>query len=244
VARTTASIFKDFPAVEWVLHFQNTGAADTPILESVQALDAPLRCADGDPIVHYAKGATCSMDDFMPLTRVLGPHGRLYLEPGGGRSSSDFLPFFNLQAEDEGVVMAIGWSGEWAATFSHPDPGPAFHIQAGMALTHLQLHPGEEIRTPRILTLFWQGDRRRGNNLLRQFILTHHRPSVGGEPVRAPITVPNWGATPAADHLENIRQIIAHDLPMDYYWIDAGWFGKGPWWRNPGNWEVKKDLYP
>ena len=58
------------------------------------------------------------------------------------------------------------------------------------------------------------------------------------------MTVPNWGETPAEDHLENIRQIISHDLPMDYYWIDAGWYGKGKWWRNPGNWEVKQDLYP
>jgi alpha-galactosidase len=244
LARATAIIFKDFPAVEWVMHFQNAGAADTPILENVQPLDALLRCADGDPTVHYAKGATCSMDDFMPLTRVLSPNGRLHLEPGGGRSSSEFLPFFNVEAKDEGVVVAIGWSGEWAATYSHPDPGAAFHVQAGMALTHLKLHSGEEIRTPRILTLFWQGEPRRGNNLLRQFILAHHRPTAGGKPVQAPITIGNWGGTPAADHLENIRQIVAHDLPMDYYWIDAEWFGNGPWWQNPGNWEVKRDLYP
>ncbi len=117
-------------------------------------------------------------------------------------------------------------------------------MQAGMALTHLKLHPGEEIRTPRILTLFWQGEPRRGNNLLRQFILAHHRPTAGGKPVQAPITNANWGGTPAASHLANIRQIIAHDLPLDYYWIDAEWFGKGPWWKNPGNWEVKRDLYP
>ena len=244
VARATVIIFKDFPAVEWVMHFQNAGAADTPILENVQPLDALLRCAEGDPTIHYAKGATCSMDDFMPLTRVLSPNGRLHLEPGGGRSSSQFLPFFNIEAKGEGVVVAIGWSGEWAATYSHPDPGASFQVQAGMALTHLKLHPGEEIRTPRILTLFWQGEPRRGNNLLRQFILAHHRPTAGGKPVQAPITNANWGGTPAAAHLENIRQIIAHDLPMDYYWIDAEWFGKGPWWKNPGNWEVKRDLYP
>jgi alpha-galactosidase len=242
--RITATLFKDFPAVEWVMHFKNTGGADTPILENVQALDSSLRCAEGDPTIHYAKGATCSMDDFKPMTRILGPRGRLHLEPGGGRSSSDFLPFFNLEAKDEGVVVAIGWSGEWAATYSRPESGTAFQVQAGMALTRLKLHPGEEIRTPRILTLFWQGDRRRGNNLLRQFILTHHRPIAGGKPIQCPITVPNWGETSAADHLENIRQIVAHGMPMDYYWIDAGWFGKGKWWQNPGNWNVKKDLYP
>lgn len=244
VARIRATVFQDFPAVEWVLHFENTGTGDTPILESIQALDASLQCPDGDPTIHYAKGATCSMDDFRPLTRVLSYNGGLRLQPGGGRSSSEFLPFFNIEGKGEGVVVAIGWSGEWAATYSHALPGSGFQIQAGMALTHLKLHPGEEIRSPRILTLFWQGERRRGNNLLRQHILAHHRPTVDGKPLQCPVTVPNWGETPAADHLENIRQIISHDLPMDYYWIDAGWYGKGKWWRNPGNWEVKKDLYP
>jgi hypothetical protein len=31
------TIFKDYPAVEWVLRLKNEGAADTPILEDVQA---------------------------------------------------------------------------------------------------------------------------------------------------------------------------------------------------------------
>ncbi len=244
VVRVVATVFEDFPAVEWVMHFKNAGNADTPILEDVQPLDAPLRCVAGDPIIHYARGATCSMNDFMPMTRTLGPRGGLHLEPDGGRSSSQFLPFFNLEAKGEGVVVAIGWSGEWAADFHRPENGDLFRAQAGMALTHLRLHPGEEIRTPRILTLFWQGERRRGNNLLRRFVLAHHRPAPGGKPLVTPITNHNWGGTPAADHLENIRQIIAHDLPVEYYWIDAEWFGQGPWWRNPGNWEVKKELYP
>ena len=29
--------YRDFPAVEWVVHLQNTGTADTPILEAIQA---------------------------------------------------------------------------------------------------------------------------------------------------------------------------------------------------------------
>ena len=242
--RIKVSVFRDFPAVEWTLYFKNAGSADSPILESIQALDTVLQCPGSDPTIHYAKGATCSMDDFMPLTRVLSYNGKMHLQPGGGRSSSEYLPFFNVEGKDEGVVVAIGWSGEWAARFSHPSPGPSFQTRAGMALTSLKLHPGEEIRSPKILTLFWQGDRRRGNNLLRQHILAHHRPKMAGKPLQCPVTIPNWGATSAATHLQNIQQIIAHDLPMDYYWIDAGWFGKGKWWQNPGNWEVKDYLYP
>ena len=42
VLHCVATIFKDFPAVEWVIYFKNTGSADTPILEDIQALDARL----------------------------------------------------------------------------------------------------------------------------------------------------------------------------------------------------------
>ncbi len=245
VVRAAATVYKDFPALEWVLNFHNTGTAETPILADIQTLDTMLRSASGDPVIHYAKGAVCSMDDFMPLRRALNTKGRLRVQPGGGRSSSDYLPFFNIETRDgNGVVIGIGWSGEWAAAFTR-DTGPEFRAQAGMDRTHLRLRPGEQIRTPLVLALFWEGgDRMRGHNLLRRFILKYHRPSAGGQLVNMPLCNSNWGGTKAADHLENIRQIVTHRLPMDYYWIDAEWFGKGPWYVNPGDWNVKKDLYP
>ncbi len=45
-------------------------------------------------------------------------------------------------------------------------------------------------------------------------------------------------------HLDNIQKIIRHQLPIQYYWIDAEWFGTGGWPVNVGNWQVKRDLYP
>jgi len=59
-----------------------------------------------------------------------------------------------------------------------------------------------------------------------------------------PVTATHWGGTRASVHQENIRHIAAHKLPFDYYWIDAEWFGSGPWFLNAGNWNVKRDLYP
>jgi hypothetical protein len=67
IGRITGTIFKDFPAVEWVLHFQNTGSADTPILENIQALDALLECPEGVPSIHYAKGSYCSFEVFFGI---------------------------------------------------------------------------------------------------------------------------------------------------------------------------------
>jgi len=242
--RIVSTAFRDFPAVESVLYFRNTGTSDTPILEDIRALDASLAAQGRDPLLYYAKGATCSIDDFMPLRRALNRKGALHLEPGGGRSSSDYLPFVNIETKGQGMVVGLGWTGEWALDFDRAAQGDEFRVRAGMALTHLKLHPGEEIRTPLVLTLFWQGDRMRGNSLLRRFILAHHRPLVNGVPARMPLTAPHWGGTRAAVHLENLRQLAAHKLPYDYYWIDAEWFGNGPWFSSTGSWEPKRELYP
>ena len=129
------------------------------------------------------------------------------------------------------------------ATFSR-DEDNHLQLQAGMALTHLKLHPAEEIRTPRILMLFWRGQHIKGNNMLRRFILAHHRPRPNGKPLTLPIILGSWGGTPAAEHLKNIQRIIEHNLPIGCYWIDAEWFGQASWWGQAGNWQVKKDLYP
>ncbi len=243
-AELDAVVFRDFPAVEWVVHLKNTGAADTPMLESIQAVDAVLPVPTaGPPVLHWAKGAVASFDDFAPQETVLKPGAKLRLQPGGGRSSSQVLPFFNAAGAHGGVVAAGGWSGEWAAEFTG-DPRGQVSLKAGLARTHLVLHPGETIRTPRMLLLFYEGDRWRGQNLLRQFLLAHHRPQRAGQPLVAPITCGNWGGTRAEVHLDNIRTIIQQKLPIDYYWIDAEWFGQGGWPVNVGDWEVKKDLYP
>jgi hypothetical protein len=71
--------------------------------------------------------------------------------------------------------------------------------------TGLRLHPGEEIRTPRVLVICWERDRMRGHNLLRRLILKHHRPQAHGEPLVPPLCNGNWGGTPADVHLDNIR---------------------------------------
>ncbi len=244
--RLESVLFPDHAAVESVLYFKNTGKDDTPILEQVWPLD--YRVSDPSSsrrkvVLRYAKGALCCLDDFAPVERPLEAGTEVCLQPGGGRSSSEVLPFFNLDGGSSGMTVGIGWTGEWTATFGCDRENRAF-ARAGMAKTHLKLHPGEEIRTPRILTLFWQGDRMRGQNVLRRFLLRHHRPKPGGKPLVLPVLIGSWGGSSAAEHLKTIERIKRHDLPIGLYWIDAEWFGGAPWFKYPGNWDVRKDLYP
>jgi alpha-galactosidase len=247
--RLESVLFPDHAAVESVLYFKNAGKEDTPILEQVWpldhfVLDPSARAQTQKLVLHYAKGALCCLDDFAPVERPFEAGTEVHLQPGGGRSSSEVLPLFNLDAGDgSGMILGIGWTGEWSATFGRDKENRVF-MRAGMATTRLRLRPGEEIRTPRILVLFWQGDRMRGQNLLRRFLLKHHRPQPGAKPLVLPVLVGSWGGSPAADHLKTIERIRRHNLPISLYWIDAEWFGGAPWFRHPGDWEVRKELYP
>lgn len=237
-----------FPSVEWIAYIKNAGKENTPILQDILALDAALPLpANASSRLYWAKGAVASFDDFAPQESKIEAGKPLRFQPGGGRSSNQVLPFFNIAGGGGGVITAIGWSGEWAFECDAAGQGSTA-LKAGLAKTHLRLYPGEEIRTPRMMMLFYEGDRWRGQNLLRQYILARHRPRRNGEPITAPITCGNWGATSVDVHLDNVQKIDQNNLPIEYYWIDAEWYGNpgnpGSWAVNVGNWAVKPSVYP
>lgn len=247
------SYFSDFSAVEWVLNFRNGGKANSPILENVQALDLNW-AVTGDTSLFRSRGSPCTMSDFEYLREPLPAGATIKMAAGGGRSSNDWLPFFNLQSGSEGLITAIGWTGQWAAEYAHLAAGGGVQVRAGMELTHLTLHPGESIRSPRIALLFWTGDRMAGHNQLRQFLLNYHSPEPNGKRLQAPLTMGHWGGMKSNEHLERIKTYRRAKLDYDYYWIDAGWYGPadsyspdeftGDWWKHVGNWTVNPAAHP
>ncbi|HUV52543.1 MAG TPA: alpha-galactosidase [Dehalococcoidia bacterium] len=251
-------VFLDFPAVEWVVTFKNGGTDDTPIIEDVQALDTRFtRKKGGEFILHRAEGSSATRMDFAPINNPMPPRSRIRLAPIGGRSSNTTaFPFFNIEAPGEGVMVGIGWSGQWAAELIR-NSGTALTVRAGMELTHLLLHPDEQIRTPRLLLLFWQGDdRMRGHNMLRRFILLHRTPQKDGKPVMVPLTLSdparffdkaNKGEvcndTTEYNQIAFAERYRQLGLKAEYWWLDAGWF-EGYWPNGVGNWFARKDGFP
>lgn len=250
-----AQTFADFPAVEWVLYFENTGDVDSPILADIMPLDMTV-AADKQTAcrLRHARGSDCKLDDFEPLETPLAPGAGAELSARLGRSSNHTLPFFNLVTGDCGVIGAIGWTGGWKAVFARHEGGE-ITVQAGMTHTRLRLHPAERIRSPRIALLFWQGEPLHGHNLWRRFVLAHHSPRVGGQLQSAPISNAVWGENLTANQLAKIQWLRDHDLPIEVFWIDAGWHGdaefredstvfNSDWWRNVGNWWPNRTTYP
>jgi len=255
--------FKDFPAVEWVAHFKNNSDKPSALISDIQALDTMfINTKSEHSTLHYSKGSDHKIDDFEPQIFLLRAHWNPNFEIGSvsGRSSEGSkggtLPFFNLEMGDEGVIGAVGWSGSWKAAFSREgyDNGEV-SVRAGMRKTSLRLLPGEEIRTPSIVLLFWNGDYLRSQNIFRRLVLAHFTPCVNGAPAKAPACFSAWGEVRDNQHLDKIRWCRENEIDIDAYWIDAGWYGDAPfkedsdvfnsqWGAQVGNWWPNKTTYP
>ena len=253
------SEYAGFPALEWVLNFRNIGSDPSPIIEDVRALDLVWPTPDCTPRLHRSPGAAEKATDFQfvsePMATIRSHQWSARMTAGSeGRSSVTWLPFFNLESGEDGLLIAIGWSGQWTAEVTRNDP-ESVCLRAGMELTRLRLLPGESMRTPRILALYWRGAVSRGQNLLRALLLRRQAPQQPGQPPQAPACCGSWGGSPTATHLETIRKISEHRLPYDYYWVDAGWYGMSPepcanvfegasWWQDVGDWRVNPHRHP
>ncbi|NLG29288.1 MAG: alpha-galactosidase, partial [Chloroflexi bacterium] len=246
---TTARRFGRYGALDWVVEFANTGAVDSPILENILPLDATVPLGTYDSLrLHSANGSLMLMDDFEPHTEMITPGDSRRIAPRGGRSSSGAFPFMSLQGPEDGVVLAIGWSGQWAATIERS--AEALTFRAGMERTRLYLQPGERIRTPRILVLPWQGkDADLGNNLLRRLLLEHYLPRIDGElamPPSAQCLQSRFYLTgEAGEHIEMAALPKVADLGFEAYWIDACWYGTHQeWWAAVGSWTPNPQRFP
>ncbi len=236
--RCVAIAYADYPALEWTVYLKNTGGQDTPIVEKIQGLDVRFtrEAAAGEFVLHGIKGDWCSADSYAPYERVLAPGSVTAFAPTLGKSTGgpEGWPYYNLQFPGGGVLLALGWPGQWASSFTR-DETTGLHIQAGQQLTHLRLHPGEEIRTPFVALLFWQGtDVVEAQNLWRRWYVAHVLPRIDGEaqPPIAQIQV-NGGDKDVA----HVQAFLDAGIHVDLCWRDAGgsrpediWFpaGSGP----------------
>ncbi len=121
-------------------------------------------------------------------------NGYFAADQGISRTGS---PYYNIDWGGAGAIVVVGWPGQWATNMAR-DAGNGLHIQAGMCsldgstlaaglriqdtgLTDIALHPGEEIRTPRIVVQFWQEpDWIAAQNVWRRWMLAHNMPRSNG----------------------------------------------------------------
>jgi len=242
--------YKDFPIVEWTPYLKNTGKTDTPIIEKFLGIDTSfLRSAKSEFILNYQRGSLMLASDYEPLQAKLAPREVKQIATSGGRPCNDYLPYFNIEWSGGGVIIAVGWPGQWSATFAR-DAGNALNVRAGQELTHFRLHPGEEVRGPLIAVVFYKGDRIEGQNIWRRWMVAHNIPRNNGQ-----LPANSFAACTSHEFHEMLNateenqkhfidRYFEEGFKPDYWWMDAGWYRQNGTWQNTGTWEADKIRFP
>ena len=262
--KCAVTCFTDFPALEWVLNFSNKSGKNTPVIQKAAVIDYSFMAeTDGNFILHHNRGSDAQRNDFQPIDEKMKIGKEIYMTPVGGRSSDNTaIPFFNIEMPgQQGIVAAVGWTGKWYANVMQSD-AKTISLKSGMEKMELTLNPSEEIRTPKICLLFWQGaDRMVGHNQFRQFILAHHSRKINGKYAEYPLSGSfDYGDPEPCGEYNCLTEEFAIALVKRYeqfkilpevFWLDAGWYtgcgwdkAKGGWWQNVGNWTVDKERFP
>ncbi len=235
VVQAEVTVYRDFPAVEWVCRWRCDGAPTAPLMTAVTALDLVVDTRGPGPVeIHHARGSQAHESDFEPLMTPLEVGSRLHLhsagvptcaDGSGGSPSVEALPFFMVALPAGGLTVALGWTGPWHAEFHRPEPA-ALRLAAAMEGVRLRLQPGEEIRGPRVLVQWWDGSIERSTALWRRLLLAHYSPRPDGRPFAGLLCDSLWGAWTDGDgHVAEIERWAAEGLPLECYWMDAGWSG-------------------
>ncbi len=242
--------YRDFAAAEWMLWFENTGPSDTKIVADVNAADFRIRSPlTGSAYrLHRTHGGTPDPLQLAPSTEPIDRAHPRRLQAGNGRSSTTDFPFFKIDARRGSVVVAVGWSGCWKADLTTAEDG-VLRVTAGLDKTHFRLHPGEKVRSPRMLALFHDGDTWDANARFRELIYRHYAARRDGKAV-LPMLFCNtcftrgggWLNECTADNQISLINAYA-PLGLEALLTDAGWF-KGGWPNGAGNWTPREDAYP
>ncbi|MBN2511292.1 MAG: hypothetical protein JXB18_00005, partial [Sedimentisphaerales bacterium] len=146
----------NFPAVEWTVYLRNTSDVNSPLIENLRAIDTRFTLSEKEPIVlHHNRGDDCSINSYAAKQSDLAVGSQLQFAPAGGRPCSVEWPYYNFKIADKGFLLAIGWPGQWSAKFSRDNAG--LYLNAGQETTRFVLLPGEEVRTPLIAMMFYNG---------------------------------------------------------------------------------------
>ncbi len=250
--RCVAVLYSDFPVTEWTVYFKNTGTNSTPLLRHIQGLDAALtRSPRGEFVLNSWKGDTGASDLYEPSSDTLVPGAHRRFAPVDGRGSSGAFPYYHLRLPAGGLLLAVGWPGQWSTCFIR-DHDRDLRLIAGQERTCLSLKPGEEVRSPLIACMFSKGeDPVEAQNLWRRWMWAYNVPRTADGALPPPILFGNTSIefnemvnATEANQTQFIDRYVEERIPIDYWWMDAGWYPCEGQWQQTGTWEPDPSRFP
>lgn len=265
-----AKKYDKYGVYEWVNYFENTSDMPSEIISELWDCDCAM------PLEHEEnpKGGAY-FPDIKTATKIYAPSGSKctkkefysdinarinHIYPGqkkqysasGGRSSEQNAPFFNISKNGKGYIFAIGWTGQWNCEIIRDNDSVT--IKSKIEDTHFKLMPGEQLRTSSVVIMPYD-ENDEAHNKWRKLVKEHFS-LIGsdGRDKTGPLCAGIWGGMKTESVLKRIDAIKKNNLPFEYIWMDAGWYGidtkptpdefEGDWSIHTGDWRVSPLIHP
>ena len=274
--RITNVAVRQGDAYEWVNWLENTAEMPTQIISDLWDCDIILPLGVEDPT-----GWVAQLPDTKEMTQFIMPQGSVWhydefsvdvndlshnrfanqLRVGEtierrafeGLSSGGNAPFFNVHKQGKGYIVAIGWTGQWHCKVSRDESSVS--IRTGIENAGFYLQPGEKIRTSSVVIMPYEGTVEQSQNIWRRLVREHYS-LIGaeGRDAHGPLCAGIWGGMRSSSVLDRISTIRKYELPFEYIWMDAGWYGadtqptpdeyEGDWPEHVGDWRISRKIHP
>ena len=255
-----------YDAVCWRVTFENNTAAPSAHLSDLSALS--MGYMGQEPVLTgiYGDGGVDESGAYAPYEFPLSGRnaGPIHMEPDTGRGTYNYFPYFHLKNRQGGLFIAMGWPIMWKADFTPDtvevvDDGtvvPCVRMDMGQAQFHAILQPGESAIIPSVTLLHHtETDSDNATNHWRHFFMDCIMRRVEGglfPPHMSGGT--SWLYAEMKDATEDnqidaMNKYLEHHIPIDYWWMDAGWYWKRQGehlstWMETGTWLVDTNRFP
>lgn len=254
--------YKDYNAYDYTVYFKNAGTENSAVLKYVNAMDINFK--GSNPV----------------LKGILGDHGNQYapyekdlttesvnFTSTEGRATHIYFPYFNIETDDGGAMLAIGWGGTWQADFRYDENTNSTNfIGTGTVGLDTYLKPGETVRTPLMAVVrYFECNEDLATNAWRSWMVNCNLPreSLESENALQPFNLAVFyldTGRPTSDGSisegydswkRSMDVFFDHGLTATFRWVDAGWYETPyggtettDWWGTVGTWQIDKIKWP
>ncbi|MBQ3507641.1 MAG: alpha-galactosidase [Clostridia bacterium] len=254
-----------YDAICWRVTFANHTDTPSAHLSDLSALS--MGYIGQEPVLTgiYGDGGVDGNGAYAPYEFPMSGKnaGPIHMEPELGRGTYNYFPYFHIKDKKGGLFIAMGWPIMWKADFIPAtveiDDGntvPCTRIDMGQARFDAVLQPGESAVMPSITLLHHtEADPDNATNHWRHFFMDCIMRCVDGAlfpPHMSGGT--SWLYAEMRDATEEnqidaMNKYLENHIPIDYWWMDAGWYWKTPGvklesWMETGTWLVDTDRFP
>ena len=234
--------FSDNATCQWVVYVENTGKENSGVISDFYAIDTAFETGKAD--LYYSMGSNTAASDFSLIKKSLSSVERKF-SGVDGKPTEAYLPYFNIQGENYGMILGIGWTGQWCAGLSQTKG--ATNVTAKQENFNAYLLPGEKVRSPLVSVSFYKNDNPlKGFNMFRNWVMDCVYPENVTKNFYNVMEVAGPMSERTSDEIIEILNGIDEKVyeHTDAFWMDAGWYEYNEgWYDGVGNWTVDKKRY-